>query len=299
MKNRALFVLVVLFAVSCGKKTGDTGGDSTQVTLDATKADWSGVCIYEGVALRSEPSSKDGKWLSGLSLGEKVTVLGETKLDPSSKIEYVKVRLLDGTEGWASSGLIVAKAKPAAITNVSYFYKRPDLSTVTSNSFEALDLVAVTTEQGDWLEVVGKRKKSNGIEKGWIQKGTTSYSDKDVAVASMTARAMAKKNDDERRKGLEAILNNPAVSGSALLSEVQAMVAKSEELPADYRRVTADKAYFHDAPTEEARRAAYVIRGDAVRIVATENPEGGDWYYVQYEGAAGTTEGWVKKVDLQ
>ncbi len=288
-----LISLCALIVVSCGKKAGETSLDSTAVQI-VQLAD--GVCIYEGISLRSEPSSQKGKWLSGISLGEKVKILGETKFDSTSKIEYTKIRLLDGSEGWASSNLIIANAKPAAITNVSYFYKRPDLSTVTANSFEALDLVAVTTEQGDWLEVVGRRRKSQGIEKGWIHKGTISYDEKDVAVASMAARAMAQKDMAQRKKGLEAILHNPTVSGSPLIADVQTLIGTVERIPGDYRRVRVDKAYFHDAPTEEARRDAWVIRGDEVRIL---NADASDWFYVQFVGPSGTTEGWIKRVDLE
>lgn len=285
--------LCTFTVISCGKKAGETSADSTAVSVVHLT---DGVCIYEGISLRSEPSSQKGKWLSGISLGEKVKILGETKFDSTSKIEYTRIRLLDGSEGWASSSLIIASAKPAAITNVSYFYKRPDLSTVTANSFEALDLVAVTTEQGDWLEVIGKRRKSQGIEKGWIHKGTISYDEKDVAVASMAARAMAQKDMAQRKKGLETILNNPAVSGSPLIADVQTLIGTVERIPGDYRRVRVDKAYFHDAPTEEARRDAWVIRGDEVRIL---NADASDWFYVQFVGPGGTTEGWIKQVDLE
>lgn len=288
------FIIIPLYTlVSCGKKTGDVSADSTAVKAVQLS---DGVCVYEGVSLRSEPSSKTGKWLSGVSLGEKVKILGETTFDSTAKIEYTKIRLLDGSEGWASSNFIISNAKPAAITNVSYFYKRPDLSTVTANSFEALDLVAVTTELGDWLEVVGKRRKSQGIEKGWIHKGTISFDEKDVAVASMASRAMAQKDMAQRKKGLEAILNNPAVSGSPLIADVQTLIGTVERIPGDYRRVRVDKAYFHDAPTEEARRDAWVIRGDEVRIL---NADASDWFYVQFVGPSGTTEGWIKRVDLE
>jgi hypothetical protein len=62
------------------------------------KTDYSknGVCIVPA-SIRAE-ANQTGKWLSSLSVGETVILTGSPKKDPKdSKIEYVKVKLSDGT----------------------------------------------------------------------------------------------------------------------------------------------------------------------------------------------------------
>lgn len=217
------FLFVLLGVGACGKKgDSNTPSDST-ATVSSVVQESPAVCVFEGISLRSEPSQK-GKWLSGISMGEKLTALPETVTDSAAKMEYRKVRLSDGAEGWASAAFIIPNAKPAAIVANSFFYKRPDLSTVTDKAFEPLDFVAVTTEQGDWLEVSGKRRSMNYIEKGWIHKSGISYDEKDIAVASMVGKALNQQDMGKRYEALNAILNNPAVSASPLISFVRQMV---------------------------------------------------------------------------
>ena len=286
---------VVLVCSGCGKKTDESKTAKDSVAAVAVEsAEIQAVCVFEGISLRAEPN-QNGKWISGISLGEKMTWLGETKHDDAGKVDYVKVRLSDGTEGWASANFIIPKSKAGAITASSFFYKRPDLSTVTDKSFEPLDFVAVTNDQGDWVEVTGKRRKNNYVEKGWLNKTGLSFDDKDVAVASMTAKAMSN-NDAEKRKGdLEKILKNSAVASSQLLTEVQKLLADMSSYSSNTRRVKSDRAYFYGSPDENSKMGAYVVKGDFV----TTTEFMGDFVRAAFSSTTGVTEGWLKVVDLE
>jgi hypothetical protein len=61
----------------------------------------------------------------------------------------------------------------------------------------------------------------------------------------------------------------------------------------------AKKAYFHDTPAAAARRKAYVVEGDALRVYETK----GGWVhagyatYVKGKGAV-VIQGWIRAGDL-
>jgi len=292
---RNLVCLLMLLLIGCGKKADDTKTTKDSVaTVAKENLDIQAVCVFEGIALRAEPN-QNGKWLSGIALGEKMTSLSETKHDDVGKVDYLKVRLSDGTEGWASANFVIPNAKPAAITASSFFYKRPDLSTVTDKAFEPLDFVAVTNDQGDWLEVTGKRRKNNYVEKGWLNKTGISFDDKDVAVASMTAKAMSNKDAAKRKADLEKILKNSAVASSGLIGEVQKLLSDMSSYSSNTKRVIADKAYFYSSPDEGSKTAAYVIKGDYVSI----SESNGDFVRGAFSSTTGVTEGWLKASELE
>jgi hypothetical protein len=60
-------------------------------------------------------------------------------------------------------------------------------------------------------------------------------------------------------------------------------------------RVIMEKAHFHNTPNESSKRKAFVIKGDEVIIDDIKK----DWVKVAYEGKNATTEGWLKRADLQ
>jgi len=65
------------------------------------------------------------------------------------------------------------------------------------------------------------------------------------------------------------------------------------------RVVAAKKAYFHDTPDAAARRKAYVVEGDALRVYETQP----GWVQVRYttygkRNEEIETEGWIKAGDL-
>ncbi len=284
----------MMLTVGCGKKAADTTAGKDSVAMAVKTVEIQAVCVFEGISMRSEPSQK-GKWLSSIALGEKMIALGETAHDAAGNVDYLKVRLSDGTEGWASANFIIPKSRPATITGSSFFYKRPDLSTVTDKAFEPLDFIAVTNEQGDWLEVIGKRRKNNYVEKGWLNKSGISFDDKDVAVASMTAKAMANAEMGKRKAELEKILKNSAIATSPMLAEVNKLLSDMSSYASNTKKIKADKAYFYNSPDESAKGTAYVVKGDVVTI--SEN--NGNFIRASFSANGNVTEGWIKASDVE
>lgn len=228
----------LLFMSSCGSKE-ENGKEAV-----AEKS--SAVCIWDKTPLIDKPSHKEGKWQSSISLGEKLTYLDESKEDNSGTKPhtYHKVKLLDGKEGWVQSDYIALQATVATIINKSDIYSRPDLSTLTKKSFEPMDIIAIKSTQGDWTEVVGKRRKGTWIDAGWIKNKGTSAEEKDVAVAVYVSRALVKTNVKDVVEELNKIKESSDLNGSAFDGNISELLSKLEtptstEVPDEPEEVTA------------------------------------------------------------
>ena len=177
------------------------------------------ICIWDKAVLRGVPSRKTGKFLSAIALGEKVTYLGESRTDSTDKdLEFLKIRLSDGKEGWTLAYVLVRNAVPGAITQKTFVYRRPDLLTVTDKSLEPMDMVAITKIDGDWLEVVGNQRKVSG----WIKNTGVSMREEDVAVAILAIKAFREKDAEKKQLMLEAIMENPELSSSVFMAGLRA-----------------------------------------------------------------------------
>lgn len=178
------------------------------------------VCILDRGSVRKTPKKK-GKYLSAMSLGEKVLWLGKTETDSLDKNKkYYNVELSDGTIGWVSEYVIAVNAKPAIAIKDIPIYRRPDLLTLTESSFTKMEFIAVLKKNSEWLEVLGKRKK----KKGWIKVGLVSYSDDNIAVGLLAAKAFELKDSLKRHERLEAIINNPSFSKSVFINKLKKML---------------------------------------------------------------------------
>jgi hypothetical protein len=58
--------------------------------------------------------------------------------------------------------------------------------------------------------------------------------------------------------------------------------------------VKAPRAYFYATPSDKARQKSFVVRGDALGIVATQT----DWAEVEYVKDDRVTHGWIRAGDL-
>jgi hypothetical protein len=182
------------------------------------------VCIWDQASVRADASAK-AKWISAMALGEKVTWLGEEKVDSSSKNRrYLHIRLSDGTEGWASEYVIATDAKPAVVYKEAPIYRRPDLLTVTESVFDPMEIVAIVGNDGDWIDVIGAENK----KKGWIQSKLVSKNETDVAVALLTSKALAEKNEEKRKEKLQDIIDNTAFAGSIFLEDIELKLAEMQ-----------------------------------------------------------------------
>lgn len=174
------------------------------------------ICIWDKASLIDKPEIKNGKWMSAISLGESVTYLEESVEETTDKKRtFHKVRLSDGKEGWVQGEFVVPNATAAAITETTSLYSRPDLSTVSKNSFEPFDIIAVISEKDGWIEVIGKRRAGTWIDKGYIKHKGYSQSEKDIAVAIYVSRALSKPKVEDKVAELQKIQNNADLSGSS------------------------------------------------------------------------------------
>lgn len=226
----SIAVLAISLFVSCKSKNPQTTSESTVQDSPAVA-----VCIWDKVSLKESPADK-GKWLASLSLGEKCTYLDDSKEDNSGKkpVTYYKVQLLDKQEGWVQSDFVILKSKPATIVKEAEVYSRPDLLTKTNKSFSAMDIVAVKSEQGDFIEIAGKRKAGKWIETGWIKPANVSYTDVDIAVAKYGGKALEITDRQKRNAAINEIINNSDYKSSVFINTLFRMVddSVSTEKPA-------------------------------------------------------------------
>jgi hypothetical protein len=224
-----LFMICCIIS-SCGsgsdkKSTGEISEDSKNIA----------VCIWDKVPLRNAPGDK-AKWLTSISLGEKIQYLKESAIDSTSgkEVIYYNVALQDGTEGWVRSDFIVLDGKPVVFVNSTNYYNRPDLLTKNDKSFSMMDIAGVKSTQGDWVEVVGKRSGGSWIETGWVKSSNVSYKETDIAVAKFANAAFAQKDEEKKLAGLKEIMDNTDLQSSvfiATLSEiVQDMTMAGQEI---------------------------------------------------------------------
>jgi len=219
-----LFILPAFILFSCksgGDSQGsDSSGESEPVEQEVAVEEVPAVSIFWGnLGLRDEPK-KDGKWLTSIRMGENLTSLGITVFDSVNDTRYLKIRLMDGTEGWTQSNLIVPNAKAAVLVSEGEIYSRPDLLNKTDKKFSKMDVVAVTVSEGEWIEVKGKRAEGTWVESGWIKPINISYEEYDIAVALYTRMALKEKEKEKQIQALEDILQNQDLSKSELLPEV-------------------------------------------------------------------------------
>lgn len=231
----ATFALCTLLTSCKGKKSSSEneqqGVETTENSgADTEKANLAGeaVCILDKLSVRETPGKK-GKWVTSLSLGEQITFLGEKMEDPASKKEYSKIKLIDGKEGWTRSSFIVVNGKVGAMLENTTVYKRPDLLTKTDKQYSPMDIIAVMTTQGDWMQVKGKRRIGEYVEEAWIKSSNISNSPVDVATAKYAAMALSKETMTDKIKALQELVNNSDLSESKFISLIGEKIKDLQE----------------------------------------------------------------------
>ncbi|MFN6946193.1 MAG: SH3 domain-containing protein [Cytophagaceae bacterium] len=192
----------------------------------------SAVCVWDKLSVRAEAGG-DGKWLTSLNSGEKVTFLNEKQSgkEGGKDREYIKVRLLDGKEGWVREDLVIVDGKGGVITRDADIYSRPDLLTKTNRNFAQFDIIAVKSDKDGWMEVVGKRKDGTWIEEGYIKPGAVSFKDVDIAVAKFASIALANKDKNKKIAAIREITDNADLRESTFRNQ---LLSTLDELEMDY-----------------------------------------------------------------
>ena len=167
-------------------------------------------------------------------MGETVAYLGETKKVKAGgkEREYIKIALKGGDKGWAPKNLVAQDAKPAAITQETYLYQRPDLMAKGNNKFQELDLVAVLKKEGDkWLKVKGKPRQEKWFKEGWIRSDKVTYEKIDITTAVYTQQALTKKDTSKVITALSEIQQNTDLMGSQFMQSVDTLKQNYRNVP--------------------------------------------------------------------
>lgn len=228
MKKLSLIMLLFTAYFLSGCKSGNPSNPP----VGTKESD--AVCVWDNISLKETPA-ENGKWLSAISIGEKIMFLDEIKEDSTGKkkVKYYKIQLKDNKTGWVQSDFIVLKSKPAVISSKVEVYSRPDLLTRTGKNYDAMDIVAVSSEQNGFIEVNGKRKDGKWIETGWIKSNGVSYADIDIAVAKYARKALEIKDNNKRIEAIKEIKDNPDFKASIFISTLKSAQAEAEEVNLD------------------------------------------------------------------
>ncbi len=233
MKKLIITVITLAFVFTSCKDDKNSSDkktvkvDETTIIEEEVKAGHA-VCLYDKLSIRDKPSKK-GKWLTSMSLGEKVTYTGEEVLDSVSKRIFCKVKLTDGKEGWTRVDLMAVNGEVGAMKETATVYKRPDLLTKTENKFSPMDIVAIMTTQDDWVQVKGKRAEGKYIEESWIKSSNISNSAVDIATAKFASMALNKPSMTDRIKALEELVNNADLSTSSFIPSLKEKITEYQD----------------------------------------------------------------------
>ena len=148
--------------------------------------------------------------------------------DSISKKVYTKVKLIDGKEGRTPKRFMAINGKVAVMLESASVYQSPDLLTKTEKKYSAMDIVAVTGKQGDWLQVKGKRGEGKYIEEAWIKSSNISESTVDIATAKFANIALAKETMTLRIQALKEVLANNDLAGSSFVDLLKDKIADYE-----------------------------------------------------------------------
>ena len=224
----SLSTILVSCGTEGGKKSDKTVEDqlnelkNEDAVTEETSDDKSGdaICLLDKLSVRETPGAK-GKWVTSMSLGEKVYYTGESEMDSVSKKEYYKVKLIDGKEGWSRSTFLAVDGKVGVMTQDANVYKRPDLLTKTDTKYSPMDIIAVVATQDDWAQVKGKRAEGQYIEEVWVKADNISDKSVDIAAAKFAGLAMAKETMTDRIKALQEIVDNSDFSETSFMDLIK------------------------------------------------------------------------------
>jgi hypothetical protein len=161
--------------------------------------------------------------------------MGETVTDSADKKnirDFIKIKLTDGTLGWVQANMMSVGTKPFVLKEKSKIYKRPDILSAGKDEFERMQFVVITENQGEWAKIKGKKKTDTWFKDGWIKTEKLIDSEVDISVAILVERALLKEDSEQKMEALQEILDNPDLSASIFIEDVQALTAEpANEVP--------------------------------------------------------------------
>lgn len=300
----------LLLMVACGgEKTPADNGESTNKAdtennrMAPEKMDMGdgpvAVCLWPTVGLRDKPGRSGAKYITGIKFGETVKLTGEEEEIASEKRTYLKMELSDGKTGWANEYLFALNAKPVVATADIDVFKRPDLSTLTTEKIGSGTLFAVaeSEEKPGWAEVFTEEKKVAG----WTQFNEDLFTEEptDIALGKLIQEVKGMKSTTEKIKKLETLASSSAFSGSSLMPMVTEMLQtldKGANLPNTQLMITAENLNVRSEPDNTAENVVFQLNnGDICEILQRSKEmvkirEMEDyWYQIEKDGQ----KGWV------
>ncbi|TYP97508.1 SH3 domain-containing protein [Tenacibaculum adriaticum] len=235
MKKILITIISISFLFTSCKQEGKTtktkdDNQTIQSLSDSTEEvePSEAICLLDKLSVRETPNAK-GKWITSMSLGEKVIFTGAETTDSISKKQYYKVKLVDGKEGWTRSSFLVVDGKVGVMLAEVSIYKRPDLLTKTENKYSPMDIIAVISTQDEWINVKGKRADGKYIEEGWIKSSNISENPVDIATAKFAITALSKESMTDRIEALQEIVNNSDLATSSFIGVLNEKIKDYKE----------------------------------------------------------------------
>ena len=176
------------------------------------------IVVTSRTAILPEPDAKS-KSLAVVQSGETLVFLGDSAQSPNGKNEsFYKVKLSDGTEGWARSyGLILGH--PGAALLETPIYQRPTILAPARGKLPLGQLVGVQGTQDEFVKVAASRWQS-----GWVRKSDISTDPADVLAAALAGPVMAKKTGKPALEaGLAALTDRSSGMAKALQAKLDSL----------------------------------------------------------------------------
>lgn len=192
--------------------TTSTEENTTTNTTENSESAESQIVVALWNASIKEEGKQSGKWKASYKYGETLTLLGEEAVE--GKRTFLKVRTIEGKEGWTSDYLVAKDAKYAVITQDVIIYSKPTPIGVSKEKLKVGDFVAVYNEDmNGYHEFHGKEKKS----KGWIKKGY-SFDETDIEVAHFRQHILEEKDEERKQLLLQELEDNSDYQSSPFYS---------------------------------------------------------------------------------
>ncbi|MCI4671610.1 MAG: SH3 domain-containing protein [Bacteroidia bacterium] len=306
-------VSILFFMVACGggedsnsaTQNNGTEGADTDNSMAITETDMGSgdvaVCLWPTVGLRDKAGRSGAKYITGIKFGETVKLTGETEEIESEKRTYLEMELSDGKKGWANEYLFAVNGKAVVATADIDVFKRPDLSTLTTNKVTSGSLFAIaeSKDKAGWAEVFTQEKKVAG----WTQYNEDLFTDEaiDIALGKVLSEVKGLKSTSEKIKKLESVSSSSTFSGSSLMPMVTEMLEKLDKgtnLPNTQLMITAENLNVRSSPDNTADNVAFQLNdGDICEILqrGKEMVKIRDmedyWYQIEKDGQTGWVYG--------
>lgn len=230
MNPRQLTVFVATLAllgvVGCKKSSSEDPAASLADPVDSAAPALVRLVVTQRTVVTTESDAKS-KQIGSVQPGEVMDFLGDSVESTLGKNEQVyRVRLSDGSEGWARNyGLVLGT--PGAVLSDAMLYQRPTLFSPSSQKLRLGQLVGVLGTQDEFVHVAASKWQS-----GWIEKRHLSTDPNDVLAAAILSTAIGKMTGKEALEaGLAALSGRTSAVSAALRAKLDSLESDVEAYP--------------------------------------------------------------------